>query len=116
MVSKSTTLPLHAPTVDTLDLTRLHAAAGAALDIPMSLLEGRSLPRTCPNTLVPPETRLSRKDMQVAEKAGIIRRIHASEARAWGTMFTVLEPSKNRRRLIYWPRWLNDNVTLRTLS
>jgi hypothetical protein len=70
-----------------------------------------------PQAAVPqgPSPSIAPGDLAALETAGIIRKMLPDEApRALGSIFTVAEERKQRRRFIYWPRWLNDALTTLT--
>eukprot|EP00760_Papus_ankaliazontas_P022544 PhM_4_TR18876/c1_g1_i2/m.48214 len=44
------------------------------------------------------------------QAANIITPVNEQDVLVWGHLFTVYEPAKHRRRLILWPRALNDDI------
>jgi len=58
-----------------------------------------------------PGSRVSRNDIRCMLDAGFIEPTTRSSVRRVGKVFCVVEAEKARRRLIFWPRQLNEEVT-----
>jgi hypothetical protein len=58
----------------------------------------------------PIPTRLPQSDIAALLRAGVIEQVQRDAVEAWGTLFSVVELHKNRRRIIFWPKLVNEAV------
>jgi len=57
-----------------------------------------------------PASTVTRADLQTMQEAGYITPVDQASLRRVGKLFFVAEPHKMRRRVIFWPRQLNDEL------
>ena len=95
-------LPRHAPMVETVSIQKIKETGIIAEAL--SWIEGLSKKT---NLKKRQKTEARKEDIEVLEKAGIIERCTKEQILTTGSLFSVVEEQKGRRRPIYWPKSLN---------
>ena len=95
-------LPLHAPAVDTVNIKKIKDTGMIAEAL--SWIEGLDKKT---NLKKRQKTEARSDDIEKLEAAGVIERCTKEQIRVTGSLFSVVEAEKGRRRPIYWPKALN---------
>ena len=98
-------LPLHAPAVGTVNIEKLKESGEIAEAL--SWIEGLEKKTTLKKRQ---KTEARKEDIEKLEAAGIIERCTKQQIKVTGSLFSVVEVEKGRRRPIYWPKSLNKAV------
>lgn len=109
--------PLHCPSVLRQDLDRLASQAKqkkhllyAKLDKDLKWNSDVKLYEHIIRDVVDPVSFIEANDLEVMLAAGIIRPIHEQDVKSVGMLFFVYEHDKHRRRIILWPKNVNDQI------
>ena len=105
--------PAHIKPVPRISVERLREAATRRGDsYTLDLLGWLTDPARYDLGLVPPpvgpSASISSADLDQLKSCSFVKRVRREEVRGWIKVFTVMERKKERRRVICWPRDLND--------
>jgi hypothetical protein len=92
-------LPLHAPEVNTANIEKLRSTGIIAEAL--SWIEGLASKTSLKKRQ---KTEARQEDIDTLERAGIIERCTKEQIVTTGSLFSVVEEEKKRRRPIYWPK------------
>ena len=98
---KDMDLPLHAPQVEPLNTTKIN---NPEVKQWISSLGEKTKMRKRQ------KTNARKEDIATLLQANIIERCTKDQIRVTGSLFSVVERAKNRRRAIYWPKALNSAI------
>ena len=98
-------LPLHAPEVNTANIEKLRSTGVIAEAL--SWIEGLASKTSLKKKQ---KTEARQEDIDTLERAGIIERCTKEQIVTTGSLFSVVEEEKKRRRPISWPKALNKAV------